>query len=142
MKRMHFLPVLLILSIMALVSVVNAQTTYTYYPTLWIQFKPNNFALWWFNTAGVGWSFSGKDVDTTVAQYMIYIGDPNNPVEEWHSIKPKNIHLKVDTVNTVTLVFESAVLPPYANGTMVSGTLTNGETFLAAGPGFAWWAPT
>lgn len=136
MKKMHFLPGLLALSLMAVVSITAAQTTY--YPTLWIQRKPNN-AIWWFDTVGVGWSFSGKDVNTIVAQYMIYtvLNDPTSPMI-WTTIEPKIIHLKVDSV---TLVFTSAILPPYANGTNVSGTLANGETFLAAGPGFVWSAP-
>lgn len=134
MKRMHVLLGLLALSTAVLVSIATAQETYTYYPTLWIQSKQNN-AMWGFDTVGVDWSFSGKDVSTILARYMIYTGDPNSPVEEWHTIEPKIVHHRVSSVN---LVFARADLPPYANLTQVIGTLTSGETFLAAGPGFTW----
>lgn len=99
----------------------------------------SNGKVWRISTSEVsGNSFSGKDVIEIHAYYYL---DSSPTVQR--ELVPVRIH-KLD--GKITLFFDSAEITqiPYANAddkvisTSVEGTIVGGDTFLAAGPGFAW----
>ena len=129
MKSKYVLAGLLALSMVSVAYVATVAATDDYYPHL----RPTPSGVTWqFSTTEPieGWSFSGKDIikDTVEAFY-------------WATDVPEKeipIQKIITTDKLVTLVFDPADLPAYAVGNSVSGTLTNDDTFLASGPGFAW----
>jgi len=124
MKSTQVLAGLLIISIVTLASLSTALAE-DYYPVLNIS---KGGVVWQFDTKGL---FSGKDVTSYLAEYWIV---DESGVTTYY---PMPTPMRTQFVNNhVKLTFDSATLPAYANGTRVTGTLADGKTFLATGPGF------
>jgi hypothetical protein len=97
-----------------------------------------NGNVWQFHTHTSVSDFSGNDVvaSSIVATYFTQTGGVgSNPI----IVVPKNIVLNN---NKVELVFNAQDFPPLPPDTVVlstqiTGTLVDGRTFIATGPGFA-----
>jgi len=138
--------VALALSLMALVPLVAA---YDHTVTMLMNVKPYskdftppndpngnpngpNTLLWIVYTSEGTTPFSGKDVATINAWYYTdYSGENPN----WQQLAINQIHFKPDTI---TIVFSFNDVPADALGSYVEGTLANGETFIAYGPGWTY----
>jgi hypothetical protein len=105
----------------------------TFYPALTIAHKGRVWTVDTTDGAG-GLMFSGKDVKvkSIIATYYLDTA-PEVPI----TIVPKDIDV---CKNHITLTFAAKDLP--RSGTVlasnVQGTLKNGDTFLASGPGWTW----
>ncbi len=131
----------LALSMMALVPLVAA---IDYEATILVNVKPfskdflggtwngnpngANTLLWIIDTSSASPQFSGKDVSSITASYT-YDGTNYLP------LSPKSVQLLQDTI---TLVFDLKDMPVDPIGSKVVGTLTNGLSFEATGPGWTY----
>ena len=121
-----------LLSIIALAcfpSFANAEI-YTYYPD---GKTSGNGNVWQFNTVDKFDEtkfFSGNDVVLTSIEATYW-----DSSGIYHILVPKNIVLND---NKVQLVFNPQDLPNEAEGTSITGQLSNGETFQVTGPGFTY----
>jgi hypothetical protein len=123
MKSTRVLAGLLTLSIVAFAFIASVSAT-VYYPSLT---NALGGMIWYFRTNG---DFSGKDIvkSSIVAEYWVVDGG-----EATFTITPSKI---VITEGLVMLFFNPRNLPDHADGTRVSGTLVNEDSFIASGPGF------
>ena len=121
-----------ILAFTTLLTAVPMAAAYTYYPSLVIK---SNGQIWEFSTIDLlGYEiFPSKDVDVSTIQAYYSFGPIGNVVE--YPINVKDVHL---AGNKVSITFSKDFLPDAANTTRVVGSLYNGETFEASGPGFVW----
>lgn len=134
MKKMCGIIALAILSIAVLGCIASA-AAYEIYPEDPTISKNGN--VWQFDTRTSVSDFSGNDVvaSSIVATYFTQTGGVGS---DPHIIVPKNIVLND---NKVELVFDPTDLPVLPADTVVlstqiTGTLTDGRTFIATGPGF------
>lgn len=139
MKKLYALAGVLLLTVMLSSIGLAAAQEYTWFPTLTIPALGKATGLVWvINTRDVT-DFSGFDVKLrsivcTVTGAMDYHD---------YVVKPLLILPTKDYVIIVFLPRAFPQLPLDADGLMysatwVTGTLKNGETFLASGPGFTW----
>ncbi|MCJ7634235.1 hypothetical protein MUP77_17830 [Candidatus Bathyarchaeota archaeon] len=135
MKKICGIIALAILSIAVLVCIAPA-AAYDIFPE-----DPTisaNGNVWQFDTRTSVPDFSGNDVvaTTIVATYFTQTGGSgSDPVV----VVPKNIVLNDNKVQLVFDPEDLPVLPPdtIVLSTQITGTLTDGRTFIATGPGFA-----
>jgi hypothetical protein len=133
MKRKYMLVVLAILSIMALAYFAStAKADYTYEMYLSCSKSGN---VWQFTTTAYsGASFSSQSINTAtiVATYWV----PDGTI---YTVKPREIYLKNGYVK---LYFDQDILPSstggVGGGAAVTGSLFDGSTFRASGPGWVW----
>lgn len=130
MKSKHILIGLLVLS-MVTFAYISTVLAADYYP---INNISKGGAVWQFDTKGM---FSSKDITSIKAEYWKTIENGDGTTTTTYYDMTLLAHSQL-TNNQVKLTFDSAFLPDYANGTRVTGTLADGKTFLATGPGFAW----
>jgi hypothetical protein len=127
MKKLYVLAGVLLLAVM-LTSVGIAAAEVAYYPSLEAKAKG---IIWYFSTDvdgdGVA-DFNGNNVIRCSIVAEWWDDDANGG-----TLHPLLI---LTTKNYVMLVFLPWSLPDLATGNQVTGTLRNGEEFLASGPGF------
>ena len=101
-----------------------------YYPTLEIK---QNGMIWYFQTMDdSSGAFNGMKVIKHTVEAYYFDADGNGP----YTLDPVAI---VTTKNWVMLVFNPRSLPTgEASASGVTGDLTNGDNFIASGPGFTW----
>jgi len=124
MKRTRIIAGLIVLSMIALASFASLAKADVVYVPSGIQVSGNG-NTWQFDTQGV---FSGKEVESVKAVYWIGTTE--------HTVVQKNTVLND---NKVQLVFDSNDLIQgiTVDGTRIEGVLSNGDTFLVSGPGWA-----
>jgi len=127
MKSKCVLAGFLALTIVAFACVASVSAQYDYTP--YLTSTPGG-VIWTFKTNG---EFSGREIIKSSVVATYWIVNPDKSLSIYNPI-PRQITL---TDKLVTLVFDLADLPAHADGNSVSGTLTDGKTFLASGPGFA-----
>jgi hypothetical protein len=126
LKRAYVLAGALILSVVMLASIGAAAAQEIHYADLEIKARG---IIWHFNTQEAIEPFSGKDV---VKSSVVATTWDEDGVET--TLDPLLI---ITTKNCVILIFLPRDLPTEETaGTMVTGTLKNGDEFLATGPGF------
>lgn len=136
MKKLYALAGVLLLTVM-LSSIGLAAAQEQIYPTLTIPEKTKGL-VWVVNTRDVT-DFSGFDVK--LRSIVCIVTGAVDGVD--YIVKPLLI---LPTMNYVIIVFLPRAFPQLpldADGLMysftwVTGTLKNGDTFLASGPGFTW----
>ena len=131
MKRRYILAATLVLLAMMLASIGLAIAQTEFYPALEVPTKLKGM-VWYFKTYDdVSGSFNGKDVIKSSIVAYAWDNDGN-----YHYLQPVVI---LKTQNYVFLFFCPRNLPTVdIAGTTVTGELTNGDSFIASGPGFAW----
>ncbi len=94
------------------------------------------------SNSGNNWSLKTIDLFTT-SPFGGKI-DPNSiQAWCWDNANPNvlvypTIKNLVINNNQINLVFDSSTLPQHVDNVAISGTLQNGDTFLASGPGWTW----
>ena len=83
------------------------------------------------NEASPANDFSGFDVIASTLVLYYYL--PTDPSE--HTLEPIKV---VSAENYITLFFTKKDFPRHADTVRVEGTLQSAETFLSAGPSWAW----
>lgn len=136
MKKICITTVLAILSIMALAYFASPTKAlvYTYYPKPNVSSNGNN---WSFKTVDQtsGVSFSGNKIIATSIVASYWNVDPiTGGLIDQGSPTPKNL---VINDNQVNLVFDGSNLPAHIQFVSITGELTDGTTFDATGPGWA-----
>ena len=126
MKRAYILAGVLVLSAVIFASIGAAAAQPVHFADLEITSRG---VVWHFNTQEAIEPFSGNDV---VKNSVVATTWDEDGVET--TVEP---HLILTIEKSVILVFLPKGLPDGAAGTKVTGTLTNGDEFLATGPGFA-----
>jgi len=138
MKMTRLIAIMLVVSMVITVSstlLAQAQEDYDYNIFWGFAVTPRG-NVWQISTVSpLGTSiFSGRDVNPDTISATIWHYCQNTPeVLHDHTITPKQVVL---TDKLVILVFDKATLPKTAEYTVLTGTLNNGETFTATGPGF------
>jgi hypothetical protein len=121
---------LLVLIAVALLSSLSSVFAADYYPVLttsnqdgsWIQFDTMKM-------------FSGKLVDESSVQVTYYVKIDDQPVTGPYSLPYARISL---ADSQVKIFFDIASLPLNVDHLAVSGTLDDGQTFYATGPGWTY----
>jgi hypothetical protein len=129
MKKRYILGGTLVLLGVMLASVGLAAALTEYYPALEIKY---NGMVWYFKTYDdTNGAFNGlKIIKSSIVAYC-WDNDGN-----FYYLHPAAI---VKTKNWVMLIFCPKSLPKVEiAGSTVTGELTNGDTFVASGPGFTW----
>jgi hypothetical protein len=134
MKTMPILAGLIILSVMSLALVATVAAT-SYTVVLDITFNGNGakgISDWHIDTTTDGWNgpFSGSNVVTSTIVATYY-----DVKLVAHTVVPYSIVL---AENSIDLYFTGKDLPSKATAANVVGSLTNGDTFFASGPGWTW----
>jgi hypothetical protein len=118
----------LLIALACFVSIAKA-VIYDYYPAGKTSGRGDVWQLKTVDQYDPTKTFSGNDVIESSISATYWI-DGNT-----YTLVPKNIVLND---NKVQLVFDPEDLPARADGSSITGSLTNGKTFQVTGPGWSW----
>ena len=135
MKKTRLIAGMLAVSMAILMSSTLLAHATVYYVTWGIRYTPKA-NVWQISTVSPvdgTMLFSGKEVDASTIVATIWHYCDNTPGLHDHPVEPRQVVL---TDKLIILVFDKATLPASAQYTVVTGALTNGDSFSAQGPSF------